>query len=120
MAIPEQRPSSEPIPGSWVNPPQARPFESFHWGPVHLNDPSQGMFAQLWTMRAEGADLYLSAPNYPEALFLSRSNDIKQVSLAFDQNGLACVVFVEDDDSAYLRWYGPTIPGYDTVALPAG
>lgn len=120
MAIPEQRPSSEPIPGSWVNPPQARPFESFHWGPVHLNDPSQGMFAQLWKLRAEGADLYLSAPNYPEALFLSRSNDIKQVSLAFDQNGLACVAFVEDDDSAYLRWYDPTIPGYDTVALPAG
>lgn len=119
MAIPEERLSSETILAGFLNPPQTRPNNSFHWGPVALNDASQGLFVQVWSARSDINDIYLSAPNYPEALLLARSNEVKEVSLAFDQNGQPMLAFVEDTGNAFLYWYDPTIPGFTVLALPS-
>lgn len=117
--IPEERLSVDAIRGQLLNPWSRRADISYHWGPVALNDPSQGMLVQLWTAIARGTDIYLRAPNYPEALFLSLAQDIEQVSLAFDQNGQPFVAFVEGDQPK-LHWYDPAATGYVTDALAAG
>lgn len=73
----------------------------------------------MWTARASGNEIYLSAPNYPEALFLTVDEEITEVSLAFDQNGQPTVAFVEDGQPK-LYWYDPLIPGFDIMHLAAG
>lgn len=118
--IPEERASTESVPGKWLNPPQPSPLKSLHWGPVHLNDPSQGLLVQLWQARAQGNNIFLSAPNYPEALFLTVASEVKQVSLAFDQNGHPHIVYVLDTGTAHFYWYDPLLSGYDTMDLAAG
>lgn len=118
--IPEERASTESVPGKWLNPPQPSPLKSLHWGPVHLNDPTQGLLVQLWQARAQGNNIFLSAPNYPEALFLTVVSEVKQVSLAFDQNGHPHIVYVLDTGTAHFYWYDPLLSGYDTMDLTAG
>lgn len=118
--IPEDRLSTESVPGGWLNPPEPLAWESSHWGPVHLNDPSQGLLVQLWAIRAKDNEIFLSAPNYPEQVFLTTASEVKQVSLAFDQNGQPHVAYVLDTGAAHFYWYDPLIPGYATLNLAAG
>lgn len=122
MAIPDNRASTTSISAGWLNPPAARPVESFHWGPAQLNDPSQGLLVKMWYARIAGdgdTDILLSAPGFPEAVILSRGVEVEEVSLAFDQNGQPVLAFVENTGMAFLWWYDPVEGAYVIDALAA-
>ena len=118
--IPEGRLSVRTRPGRLLNPIPAGPDSSIHWGPVALNNPLEGLFYQLWSVRADGGEIFLSAPNRPEQLHLSRPTPVLEVSLAFDQNGQPYVAFVEEDGIARMHWYDAEIPGFAVMELEPG
>lgn len=105
--IPEERFSTAPIKGQLYNPWSRTARISYHWGPIAIQDPSQGLGVQLWTVRADGADLVLSAASTPAFVWYGHANDIAEVSLAFDQNGRPVVAFVDEAGDAFLRWFDP-------------
>lgn len=112
--------STTPVRAQLINPWMRDDLRSRHWGPVALNDASQGLLVRLWEARAVGDSIYISAPGIPETLFYSHSLQIMQVSLAFNQNGDPCVAFVDSSGDPYLRWYDPLESGMTTTPLPAG
>lgn len=105
--IPDNRFSSTTFKGQLYNPWDRRKFVSLHWGPVAIQDPSQGLGVQLWKAEAVGAVLVISAPNTPPFDWYTHSAKVDEVSLAFDQNGRPVVAFVDADGSAFLRWFDP-------------
>lgn len=105
--IPDERFSSQPIRGQLLNPWSRDRKISYHWGPVQVQDPSEGLLVKLWTLRADGASAVLSAPGSPTATVFTRGSDIDSVNLAFDQNGRPCVCFEEEGGGAYLYWFNP-------------
>lgn len=105
--IPEERFSTETIKGQLYNPWSRRADVSRHWGPIAIQDPSQGLGIRLWQARAVGGDVLISAPGVTEFVWYTHSDDIEQVSLAFDQNGRPCVAFVDDVGGTFLRWFDP-------------
>ena len=121
--IPEQRPSTTPVPGSWLNPPAERAVFSYHWGPVALNDPSQGLLVQLWTAEITGVGkdtVTVSAPGIPAVTLFTRPMEVKEISLAFDQNGQPYIAFVQDDGTAWLWWYDSVSEAMVFTQLDAG
>lgn len=105
--IPEERFSTEPRRGQLLNPWSRDRKISYHWGPVQVQDTSQGLLVKLWTLRAEGGAAVLSAPGSPPETLFTRGGDIDNVNLAFDQNARPCVCFEEEGGGAYLWWYDP-------------
>lgn len=112
--------SSQPHRGQLINPWVRQPNISRHWGPVALQDPSQGLLVRLWQARVAGNEIHISAPGVLETLAYTHTNTILEISLSFSQNGDPHFAFVDSVGDAYLRWYDPTIPGMTTTALPAG
>lgn len=117
--IPGERFSTDPVRGQLLNPWSRDRKISYHWGPVQVQDPSQGLLVKVWTLRAEGAEAVLSAPGSPTVTVFTRSVDIDNVNLAFDQNGRPCVCFEEEGSGdSYLYWFDP-VPNEPTfMAIP--
>lgn len=109
--------SSSPVRGQLLNPWSRQETVSLHWGPVAVQDPSEGLLVRLWTARAMGGDILLSAPGVAETLAYTHTNDILELSLAWNQNGDPHFAFVDTNGDAYLRWYDPTLPGMTTTLL---
>ncbi len=105
--ITDHRFSTETIKGQLYNPWSRDALISYHWGPIALQDPSQGLGVQLWKARVVGADVLLSAPVVPEFVWYTHGAALDQVSLSFDQNGRPALGFVDETDAAYLRWFDP-------------
>ena len=105
--IPEERLSNDVFRGALLNPWSRKDTESFHWGPLAVQDPSAGLNVQLWTMRAVGPALVLGAPGVPESTWFTHSQNVIQASLAWDQNARPVVAFVDAGGSAFLRWFDP-------------
>lgn len=107
MAIPEDRLSALPVVGEYIG--SARLFANdlidHEDGGVGLQDPSGGLFYQVWTARvlSDGSGVSLGAPNTPEFVFI-QGVDITHVSLAFDSNMQPVIAFVESGVSK-LYWY---------------
>lgn len=112
--------SDLPVPGQFLHPRSLEPDQAWQWGPVALQDPSQGLLVRLWRARAVDADILLSAPGVAEFVHYTHTHDIDEVSFAFDQNGTPHLAFVDTAGDAWLRWYDPTLPGMTTTALAAG
>ena len=95
---------------------------SYQLGGVGLNDPSQGLQVQTWTLVIAGLitsnDMVVSAPNTAPTLLLSKPN-VTELSLAFDQNMSPAIAYVSQGNS-YFWWYDNTIPGYTIISLPVG
>lgn len=117
--IPEERFSSTAYRGSLLNPWSRDRKVSYHYGPAQVQDPSQGLLVKLWTLRAVGESAVLSAPGSPTATLFTRSVDIDNVNLAFDQNGRPCVCFEEEGGGAYLYWFDP-VPNEPTFMAISG
>lgn len=117
--IPDERFSTETVKGELLNPWSRQANLSRHWGPIALQDPSAGLMVKIWQMRAiqDGSDLLLSSSGVAEYVWYTHTKAVEQVSLAFDQNGLPIVAIVDVDGDAWLRWFDPTVPGYETAAI---
>lgn len=114
--IPEDRFSSTAWQGQLHNPWSRRADISFHWGPIAIQDPSQGLRVRLWQARSVGNEILLSAPGVAEENWYTHTEDLEQVSLSFDQNGRPAVAFVDSAGGTYLRWFDP-VPN-DVVNMP--
>lgn len=105
--IPDERLSTETFRGQLLNPWSRDRKISYHWGPVQVQDPAQGMLVKIWTLRAEGMSAVLSAPGSPTTTVFTRAVNIDNVNLAFDQNGWPYVCYEEEGGGAYLFWFDP-------------
>lgn len=115
----EQRLSSQLLAAPLLLPnPQPALTTSLHRGGVALNDSSQGLDVQTWTLSTDGTDVKISATSVPESVLFSGSN-ITEVCLAFDQNMRPFVAFVEDGQAKY-RWFDTQDGQIKITTLPAG
>lgn len=115
--IPEDRFSSTTFQGQLHNPWSRRADVSFHWGPIAIQDPSQGLRARLWRARSVGNAILLSAPGVAEENWYTHTEDLEQVSLAFDQNGRPAVAFVDSVGGTCLRWFDPVVNDVVNMSL---
>lgn len=97
--------SSTNLPGALLAPDdQFRvPTLAQEMGGIGLNNPSQGLRVQVWTLETDGTNVTVSAPNTPATVLFTGTN-ITQVDLAFDQNMRPFVAFVENGLARYW-WY---------------
>lgn len=107
--IPENRLSTVPVPSSLLVPMQRDdPFIDFERAGAGLQDPSQGLDVQLWTLRYDvvTGDFVLSAPTYPPAVQFNRAN-VTWISLSFDSNMNPFISFTEAGVSKF--WWFDTV-----------
>lgn len=117
--IPEERFSTQAFKGQLYNPWDRVDSLSRHWGPIAIQDPSQGLGVQLWRAEAVEDRISLSSANTPAFDWYTHTDDIREVSLAFDQNGRPAVAFVDDQGDAYLRWFDPVQNEVVNMPLPS-
>jgi hypothetical protein len=88
-------------------------------GGIGLQDPSQGLQVQDWTLtivpNGLNGDFYLSAPNFPSTLLFSRVN-VTWGRLAFDQNMFPIISYVDQYGAGYY-WYDPIAHAYAFVVM---
>lgn len=121
MAIPEGRMSTVPVPGSY-GPPEDRKFyalTNYEQGPIAIEDTSEGLQYQNWTLTWNPANNELTA--YPETtqvpVVIVTVADLITVSFTFDQAGRISFAYTTLV-SSYLYWYDTAL-GY-TVTTDLG
>lgn len=102
--IPQMRLSTTPQPAALLLPdPQPSLTTSRARGGVALNDASQGLNVQTWTLTTDGANVTIEGETVaPSVLFTGTG--ITEVCLAFDQNMRPFVAFVDSGGPKY-RWF---------------
>ena len=123
--IPEDRLSSSLVSADLVNPWSANRALSYHMGPVQLQDPSEGMLVKLWQARIirSGEDelslkeIALFAPGMEEVIRYVHTENIREVSLAFDQNANPYFALVTESGIPFLRWFDPTVESMVNLEL---
>lgn len=117
--IPGERLSTTTFKGDLYNPWSRDPHVSLHWGPVAIQDPSQGLGVHLWRLRTiNNGELLLSASGVAEFPWYTHTAKLSAVSLAFDQNARPVITFTDELGASYMRWFDPTVNQTVTVALP--
>lgn len=119
--IQDNRLSSILISGHFLEPDDRENYLllDYEAGPIALNDPSEGLFYQAWTLRyfPDTSEFVMSAPNTPNTV-VHTAPDVTECSLAFDQNGNPFIAYVEDGNAKY--WWWDPLPAETVVAsLPA-
>ena len=84
-------------------------------GGITLNDPSQGLFYQIWRCRLLGNDVVIDATYVDESILYSDTG-ISEISFTFDQNMRPILAFVKDG-FPYLRWYDSAVGHQVVTAL---
>jgi hypothetical protein len=115
--LPENRLSTIPVPSAYLKPDGTRRSvrKDREYGGVALQDPTQGMYYQIWDFECVGNQILVSAPNHTRSLLLTHSSAVKEISATFDQNMNPCVAFVDAFDVAWLYWFD-TVAGSQSVS----
>ena len=87
-------------------------------GPIALNDPSEGLFYQIWTGQVYDGGVFLFSDLVERQDILEQLN-ITEMSFTFDQNGRPTVVYVQYG-IAKIWWYDSTVPGMATTTIGSG
>jgi len=126
MAIPNESLSSLILAGLYLSPDNldSHYLQDYELGGIGLNDTSEGMRYQIWTLQLVGDDVVVSAPEWPQTILFDLVDTgsiekITELSLAFDQNMNPFVAFVQDDQAKFW-WYDSDLPGITFTNLPAG
>lgn len=90
----------------------------FERGGIALNDASQGLDFQDWTVYLDNADVMCGAVAGAKTLMFSRSN-LNALSLAFDQNMRPTIAFRESDH-IWLWWYDSMLASYTFTDFGVG
>ena len=116
--IPQNRLSTLPVQSSFVEPVSRRtsPLKDYELGGIALQDGSEGIDVQLWTVEVIGNDVWLSAETVAPFIYFSRPN-ISEVALAFDQNMVPYVAFVQDG-VAWLYWFDTAVSAMVFSSFP--
>ena len=122
MGIINRSLSSLLVADHWKNPDNAETYPLYvqEAGGVALNDPSEGLFYQSWTLRyfpATGNMQIEDEAGGKTSLFVR--SGITEIDLAFDGNMNPFVAFVENGDAKFW-WYDTSLPGTTFTTLPAG
>jgi len=91
----------------------------YELGGIGLNDTTQGLQYQTWTLRYFPAtdEFALEAPNTPLTV-VHTAPDVTEISLAFDQNMNPFITYVEDGVAKYW-WYDTALGDTTVSSLPA-
>ena len=122
MVSPQDRMSTEPAPGLYLDPDdrQRSLVEDWERGPIELNDVSQGLFFQNWKLTWESlTGNFVVTPQafgFPTTVLFAIPG-ITQCSFAFDKNGHVNVSYTSNG-LPYLYWYDTVSAGWTTTALP--
>lgn len=136
MAIPDNRLSTEPVPGEYLPPDDRLAYPKLiDWelGGIALNDPSQGHMVRIWVADTDAHIIRI----YPEpeegepitgaVTFIEEPEaEIVELSFTFDQNMRPTIVYVilldrpeicEEDDPGYtyvtkMYWYDTLIESF--------
>lgn len=87
-------------------------------GPIALNDPSAGLFYQIWHGQVYEGGVFLFSDLVERQDILSQL-DITEMSFTFDQNGRPSVVYVQYG-IANIWWYDSTVGGMATTLIGSG
>ena len=87
-------------------------------GPIALNDPSSGLFYQIWHGQVYDGGVFLFSDIVERQDILAQLN-ITEMSFTFDQNGRPTVVYVQYG-IAKIWWYDSTIAGMTTTIIGSG
>lgn len=117
MSLPGNALSSVPVPSAFIggqalSTPRTEDHET---GAGALNDPSLGMFYQMWNTRIVNDKIYISADNTPEYLWYDGTS-VTDVSIAFDQN-MRLYMAYRDLDVTYFYWYNSQTAQHETMNL---
>lgn len=118
--IPENRFSSQSLSGVLLNPWSKDHKISYQWGPIQLQDPSQGILVKLWKLEAIDNTAYLSSEDNPAFPVFTHTSEIFNISLSFDQNGRHQVTFEDVQDNSYFYWWDPLENDYVFFLIPDG
>jgi len=124
--MPDHMLSSQVIAGNYLYPDNLPPSRivDYEYGGIALNDASQGLMVQVWTLRLDIDPLtdigtvWLGAPLVPETIQFAAFG-ITEVSLAFDQNMHPFVAFVESGQARYW-WFDALDSTQKFTDLPVG
>lgn len=110
--------SSTPVPAAFAEQVNStlQPLIDYEMGGVALNNPSQGLWVQLWRVRVAGSVVYLGPDGGTEQQMFVRPG-ITEVALAFDQNMQPAIAFVQAG-TAWLWWYDSAVPGMVFTQFP--
>lgn len=96
-----------------------RPLVDYEYGGVALDDPSRGLRDRVWRGEYIENQVVISASGVAPTPVLSVEN-LLDFSFTFDQNMRVAIAYELIAGGAYFYWYDGTVPGYTTLALPAG
>lgn len=115
--IPEMRLSTVQQPAALLLPdPQPSLTTARARGGVALNDASQGLNVQTWTITTDGTSVTIEGETVSPSVLFTGSG-ITEISLAFDQNMRPFVAFVDDEGAKY-RWFDSLDSTTKITALP--
>ena len=97
------------VPGRYIPPDDRVTLRliDYELGGIALNDPSQGLKVQRWTLTYENNTNVLCTPQSGEATVLFSTSGITELSLAFDQNMRPHVAY-QKDGNVRLWWWDST------------
>lgn len=122
--IPEQRLSTETIPGSYLYPDDQEITDVQDWemGGIAIQDPSQGLQYQAWVSRyiSSTGELSLIPVQEGSPTVILNKTGIIQHSFSFDQNMRWVLAYTLDSGTVELVWYDSTVEGYVTTPYTNG
>lgn len=121
----DQQLSSTPHPAPFMAPrdrPRV-PLEDWSRGGAGLNDTSAGLNVYDWFFRYDEDTLgiYASVPGVvAETLIYTLTEPASEIAGSFDTNMQPVIGWTTAEGASAFRWYDPTIPGFDVIALASG
>jgi hypothetical protein len=129
MSLPDYTLDANRTAGNWLSPYDryTDALTDFEAGGIALNDGTQGLDYQIWSLRYEGdrghpdyGDFIVTGETTGETSVILNVDDVRSCALAFDQNMNPFIAYETDDCAAKFYWYDSFISAYTTTTLPAG
>lgn len=113
--------STPSVPSSFINPVKQpnQLLVGYELGGVTLQDPSQGLMVQMWTLQYSEGSFYVTAPNQPGWIELFSDSGVTECDLAFDQNMFPFVVYLANGIMKFF-WFNPSTSEFEIVSVGAG
>lgn len=107
--LPGNQKSTIAVPGRYITPDDrvSSRLVDYELGGIALNDPSQGLKVQRWTLTYETNTDVLVTPQSGSPSVLFSTSGITELSLAFDQNMRPHVAYLKEEE-LHLWWWDTT------------